>query len=209
VGADAFDVVEDGAEVSAHGGAGVVDVPTRTVHALRGQDCLYSLTERRPAGSATRVVGALTGALAMHPSTAVDSRRRGEPPTMNADFLAQLSKDRVIAVVRAPRIPDAAALCQALREGGIHWIEFTRTTPGLAAHLRRAVADGQDGAGAGTVMTSEQAEELIDAGGPSTSSRPAAALTWHKRPRRPECRSSWAPSLPPRSGWPSTSVRTL
>ena len=83
---------------------------------------------------------------------------------MTADFLSPLSKDRVIAVVRAPDIPDAAALCTALREGGIHWIEFTRTTPGLAAHLRRAVADGQDGVGAGTVMTGEQARELIDAG---------------------------------------------
>lgn len=48
---------------------------------------------------------------------------------MSTDFLAQLSKDRVIAVVRAPEIPDAAALCEALRAGGIHWIEFTRTTP--------------------------------------------------------------------------------
>ena len=83
---------------------------------------------------------------------------------MNDDFLARLSKDRVIAVIRAPEIPDAAALCQALRAGGIRWIEFTRTTPGLTAHLRRAVADDGDGIGAGTVMTAEQAEELIDAG---------------------------------------------
>ena len=85
---------------------------------------------------------------------------------MSTDFLAQLSKDRVIAVVRAPEIPDAAALCEALRGGGIHWIEFTRTTPGLAAHLRRAVAGdrGGVGIGAGTVMTADQAEELIDAG---------------------------------------------
>ncbi|MEV6171459.1 bifunctional 4-hydroxy-2-oxoglutarate aldolase/2-dehydro-3-deoxy-phosphogluconate aldolase [Streptomyces sp. NPDC051954] len=83
---------------------------------------------------------------------------------MNADFLSQLSEDRVIAVVRAPEIPDAAALCAALRAGGIRWIEFTRTTPGLAEHLRRAVADDGDGIGAGTVMTAEQAEELIDAG---------------------------------------------
>ncbi|MEW1829442.1 bifunctional 4-hydroxy-2-oxoglutarate aldolase/2-dehydro-3-deoxy-phosphogluconate aldolase [Streptomyces sp. NPDC088196] len=83
---------------------------------------------------------------------------------MTPDFLTQLAKDRVIAVVRAPEIPDAAALCEALRAGGIRWIEFTRTTPGLAAHLRRAVADGQDGVGAGTVMTGAQAEELISAG---------------------------------------------
>lgn len=83
---------------------------------------------------------------------------------MTPDFLTQLTKDRVIAVVRAPEIPDAAALCEALRAGGIRWIEFTRTTPGLVTHLRRALADGQDGVGAGTVMTAEQAEELIEAG---------------------------------------------
>ncbi|MFG3023425.1 bifunctional 4-hydroxy-2-oxoglutarate aldolase/2-dehydro-3-deoxy-phosphogluconate aldolase [Streptomyces sp. NPDC048254] len=83
---------------------------------------------------------------------------------MKTDFLPQLSKDRVIAVVRAPEIPDAAALCAALRAGGIRWIEFTRTTPSLAAHLRRAVADDADGIGAGTVMTAAQAAELIDAG---------------------------------------------
>ncbi|WP_405990513.1 bifunctional 4-hydroxy-2-oxoglutarate aldolase/2-dehydro-3-deoxy-phosphogluconate aldolase [Streptomyces sp. NBC_00986] len=83
---------------------------------------------------------------------------------MTPDFLTRLAKDRVIAVVRAPEIPDAAALREALRAGGIRWIEFTRTTPGLAGHLRRAVADGQDGVGAGTVMTAAQAEELIEAG---------------------------------------------
>ncbi|MEV0221782.1 mannitol dehydrogenase family protein [Streptomyces sp. NPDC050704] len=45
-----------------------------TVRALRDQDCLYSLTERRPEGSVSRVVGALTGALAMGPdATAVDA----------------------------------------------------------------------------------------------------------------------------------------
>ncbi|MER5430017.1 bifunctional 4-hydroxy-2-oxoglutarate aldolase/2-dehydro-3-deoxy-phosphogluconate aldolase [Streptomyces sp. NPDC002588] len=83
---------------------------------------------------------------------------------MHPDFLSRLTKDRVIAVVRAPHIPDAAALCAALRAGGVRWIEFTRTTPSLAAHLRRAVAEDGTGVGAGTVMTAAQARELIDAG---------------------------------------------
>ncbi|CAL9623978.1 Polyol:NADP oxidoreductase [Streptomyces sp. enrichment culture] len=38
-----------------------------TVHALRDQDCLYSLTERRPDADRRRVVGAVVGALAMGP----------------------------------------------------------------------------------------------------------------------------------------------
>ncbi|GGW48745.1 hypothetical protein GCM10010340_28890 [Streptomyces griseoloalbus] len=54
---------------------------------------------------------------------------------MAAGFPAQLSKGRVTAGVRAPQIPDAAALWAAPRAGGIHGIEFTRTAPGLAAHL--------------------------------------------------------------------------
>ncbi|MGI5452592.1 mannitol dehydrogenase family protein [Streptomyces sp. CA-249302] len=45
-----------------------------TVHALREQDFLYSLTERRPDGNRTRVVGSVVGALAMGPDAkAVDA----------------------------------------------------------------------------------------------------------------------------------------
>ncbi|GCB51817.1 mannitol dehydrogenase family protein [Streptomyces sp. NL15-2K] len=45
-----------------------------TVRALRGQDCLYSLTERRPDGNRSRVVGAVVDALAMGPDAkAVDA----------------------------------------------------------------------------------------------------------------------------------------
>ncbi|WP_308114519.1 mannitol dehydrogenase family protein [Streptomyces sp. ISL-12] len=45
-----------------------------TVRALREQDCLYSLVERRPAGDACRVVGSVIGALAMGPDAgAVDA----------------------------------------------------------------------------------------------------------------------------------------
>jgi fructuronate reductase len=47
---------------------------TETVSALRDQDCLYSLTERRPEGNRTRVVGSVVGALAMGPDAkAVDA----------------------------------------------------------------------------------------------------------------------------------------
>ncbi|SOB80061.1 bifunctional 4-hydroxy-2-oxoglutarate aldolase/2-dehydro-3-deoxy-phosphogluconate aldolase [Streptomyces sp. 1331.2] len=71
--------------------------------------------------------------------------------------LAALQDDRVIAVVRAPRIPDAPALCAALAAGGIHWTEFTYTTPEVTKHLRRAAQSGWR-VGVGTVLTAEQAE---------------------------------------------------
>ena len=76
---------------------------------------------------------------------------------------AALAADPVIAVVRAPRIPDAAALCEALAAGGITRVEFTFTTPGVAAHLRRAAAAGARG-GVGTVLTAGQAEAAVEAG---------------------------------------------
>jgi len=41
------------------------------------------------------------------------------------EFRAALAAAPVIAVVRAPSIPDAAALCEALAAGGIVWTELT------------------------------------------------------------------------------------
>ncbi|MFB7664014.1 bifunctional 4-hydroxy-2-oxoglutarate aldolase/2-dehydro-3-deoxy-phosphogluconate aldolase [Kitasatospora sp. NPDC056138] len=79
--------------------------------------------------------------------------------------LDTLAADRVIAVVRAPVIPDAAALCSALTEGGIRWVEFTFTTPDVTTHLRRAVAAGTGcRIGVGTVLTAGQAEAAVAAG---------------------------------------------
>nr|WSY51375.1 2-dehydro-3-deoxyphosphogluconate aldolase [Streptomyces sp. NBC_00886] len=51
-----------------------------------------------------------------------------------------------------------------LRRTGTVEGPLAKSSPGLPAHLRRAVADGQGGVGAGTVMTADQAEELIEAG---------------------------------------------
>ena len=49
--------------------------------------------------------------------------------------LEQLFTDRVVAVVRAPEIPDARALCAALAAGGIRTVELTFTTPDVLRHL--------------------------------------------------------------------------
>lgn len=43
-----------------------------------------------------------------------------------------LRSDRVLSVVRAERIPDAADLCHALAAGGIRTVELTFTTPGCS-----------------------------------------------------------------------------
>ncbi|WP_327065536.1 bifunctional 4-hydroxy-2-oxoglutarate aldolase/2-dehydro-3-deoxy-phosphogluconate aldolase [Kitasatospora sp. NBC_01250] len=80
-------------------------------------------------------------------------------------FRNQLAAARVIAVVRAAVIPDAAALCAALAEGGIHWVELTCTTPRVTEQLARAAAvDTGCRLGLGTVLTAEQARAGIEAG---------------------------------------------
>ena len=83
-----------------------------------------------------------------------------------SEVMRAIAADRVLAVVRAPRIPDPGALCAALAEGGIGTVEFTFTTPGVAKVLAAAAALRAPGrhVGAGTVLTAEQAAEAIDAG---------------------------------------------
>ncbi|WP_327241694.1 bifunctional 4-hydroxy-2-oxoglutarate aldolase/2-dehydro-3-deoxy-phosphogluconate aldolase [Streptomyces sp. NBC_01320] len=76
---------------------------------------------------------------------------------------AELAAAPVIAVVRAPHIADAPALCAALAEGGIHHVEFTFTTPDVTRHLALAAATGAH-VGIGTVLTRQQAELAIEAG---------------------------------------------
>jgi 2-dehydro-3-deoxyphosphogluconate aldolase/(4S)-4-hydroxy-2-oxoglutarate aldolase len=78
-----------------------------------------------------------------------------------------LRSDRVLSVVRAQRIPDAADLCHALAAGGIRTVELTFTTPDVLRHLKSssaAVASSGVVLGVGTVLTADQASAAIDAG---------------------------------------------
>ncbi|MFV8163992.1 bifunctional 4-hydroxy-2-oxoglutarate aldolase/2-dehydro-3-deoxy-phosphogluconate aldolase [Mycobacterium sp. 134] len=78
-----------------------------------------------------------------------------------------LRADRVLSVVRAETIPDAADLCHAIAEGGIRTVELTFTTPGVLDHLRscaESVSEAGIMLGVGTVMTADQARAAIDAG---------------------------------------------
>jgi 2-dehydro-3-deoxyphosphogluconate aldolase/(4S)-4-hydroxy-2-oxoglutarate aldolase len=80
--------------------------------------------------------------------------------------LNTIAADRILAVVRAPSVPDPGELCAALASGGIRTVEFTYTTPDLPAVLAAAAKARKPGQhiGAGTVMTAEQAHAAIDAG---------------------------------------------
>ncbi|MFJ8045578.1 bifunctional 4-hydroxy-2-oxoglutarate aldolase/2-dehydro-3-deoxy-phosphogluconate aldolase [Kitasatospora sp. NPDC096147] len=99
-----------------------------------------------------------------------------------AELRTALAADPVIAVVRAPHIPDAAALCSALAAGGIGWTELTFTTPEVTTHLARAAEAGHP-VGVGTVLTAEQAREALDAGAGflvTPGLRPEVAETAHR-----------------------------
>ena len=74
-----------------------------------------------------------------------------------------LAEDRVLVVVRAPQIPDARELADAVVAGGIRVVELTFTTPDLGRHLARA-AESAAVVGAGTVLRAEQARIALDAG---------------------------------------------
>ncbi len=85
----------------------------------------------------------------------------------NEAFIARLRADRSLVVVRAPAIPDAVGLCQALADGGIRTIELTFTTPDVLHHVEKAAGSAvSHGAvvGVGTVLTADQARAAVDAG---------------------------------------------
>ncbi|MGW4244836.1 bifunctional 4-hydroxy-2-oxoglutarate aldolase/2-dehydro-3-deoxy-phosphogluconate aldolase [Nocardia sp. NPDC004722] len=82
---------------------------------------------------------------------------------MNSAVEAILA-DRALTVVRAPEIPDAVALADALAGAGIRAVELTFTTPGVLEYIRAIAKSGVGVIGAGTVLTAEQAESAIDAG---------------------------------------------
>lgn len=79
-------------------------------------------------------------------------------------LLDDLRADRALTVVRAPSLPDSAALCRALGEGGIRTVELTFTTPGVLGHLERAADVEGTCLGVGTVRTAAQARDAVNAG---------------------------------------------
>ncbi|MBY6682405.1 bifunctional 4-hydroxy-2-oxoglutarate aldolase/2-dehydro-3-deoxy-phosphogluconate aldolase [Rhodococcus sp. BP-316] len=99
------------------------------------------------------------------------------------DALATILEDRALVVVRAPSIPDPAALADALVAGGLRAVELTFTTPNVLDCLRAASSSGAV-MGAGTVMTGDQARAAIDAGARflvTPGLRPDVAAVAHER----------------------------
>jgi len=78
--------------------------------------------------------------------------------------LEAMFADRVVCVVRAPVLPDAVALCEALAAGGIRTVELTFTTPDVLRHLAAASSAPGVAVGVGTVLTAADARAAIGAG---------------------------------------------
>jgi 2-dehydro-3-deoxyphosphogluconate aldolase/(4S)-4-hydroxy-2-oxoglutarate aldolase len=80
-----------------------------------------------------------------------------------ADVLSDMRSDRVVAVVRAQKIPDARGLADALAASGVRCVELTFTIPDVLEAIRNAVGS-EAHIGAGTVLRPDQARAAIDSG---------------------------------------------
>jgi 2-dehydro-3-deoxyphosphogluconate aldolase/(4S)-4-hydroxy-2-oxoglutarate aldolase len=85
------------------------------------------------------------------------------PTKAATGLLERLREDRVIAVVRAPRVADPAGLATALAGNGVRCVEFTFTITHVLSAIR-AAAERDALVGAGAVLDPDQAHEAIDAG---------------------------------------------
>src|ERR1051325_1543706 len=87
-------------------------------------------------------------------------------PFLSADdTLARLRAVRIVPVITIDDPDDAVPLARALAGGGLACAEITFRTPRAADALRRITAEAPDlFAGAGTVLTPEQAAKARDAG---------------------------------------------
>lgn len=85
---------------------------------------------------------------------------------MSDPVIETLRADRALVVVRASRLEDPVALCDALAAGGIRTVELTYTTPGLTDLLAEVSARADDDIviGAGTVLTADQARAALAGG---------------------------------------------
>jgi 2-dehydro-3-deoxyphosphogluconate aldolase/(4S)-4-hydroxy-2-oxoglutarate aldolase len=103
---------------------------------------------------------------------------------------ATLDNERLLPIVVLDDAAAALPLGAAVREGGLSSLEITLRTPAALAAIRALAREGDLVVGAGTVLTTAQAEEALDAGAsfivaPAVS---AKVVTW--------CRDAGVPVFP-------------
>jgi 2-dehydro-3-deoxyphosphogluconate aldolase/(4S)-4-hydroxy-2-oxoglutarate aldolase len=87
----------------------------------------------------------------------------GSPVVDAAGVLETIEQDRILAVIRAARVPDPAGLARALADAGVRAVEFTFTIPDVLATIEAATSSGAV-VGAGSLVDAGQAREAIAAG---------------------------------------------
>ena len=83
-----------------------------------------------------------------------------------AEIVRRLTDPGLIAVIRTSNTAQVLPICEALLAGGIHALEITLTVPNALDAIRQASAQLGSRAvvGAGTVLNSASAQEVIGAG---------------------------------------------
>ncbi|MFF5563151.1 mannitol dehydrogenase family protein [Streptomyces sp. NPDC012623] len=119
---------------------GIVAVAPRsaaTVAAMRAQDCLYSVTERRPEGPATRVVGSVTEVLAMRRDAArIDALLASPEVTAVTLTITEKGHHRRPGTGELDTSAPEIARDLAAPEGGDLTTVVGRIAAGLAARMR-------------------------------------------------------------------------
>jgi len=80
------------------------------------------------------------------------------------DLLAELSARRALCIIRAQAIPDPVGLARTLVEAGMPIVEFALTTPDAPRLIEAAAKVDGIILGAGTVMSTQDARDAINAG---------------------------------------------
>lgn len=82
------------------------------------------------------------------------------------DVIERINNTGVVPVIRASSADEATRIIEAIQAGGINIFEITMTVPDAVRLIETLSARFGDGAliGAGTVLTTEQAGDCIDAG---------------------------------------------
>jgi len=86
---------------------------------------------------------------------------------MNASFVVELRKRRVVAILRGLGPREAEAVAEVLLDAGFDWLEVPLNRPGALealACLSRSPLAAQLRLGAGTVCTTEQVQQAVEAG---------------------------------------------
>ena len=80
--------------------------------------------------------------------------------------LSQISRNKIVAIIRGAKPDDVLKIAEALRQGGVKVLEITLNSPNALAVIEKLITQKGDQMliGAGTVLNAEAAKSAIEAG---------------------------------------------